>query len=199
MSALLRVSAQPEGWSACRARGRRRPVMAWAVFAEDGGLVTVAGLVAEGEKLVRGDRLPGFVGWSPGAGCEPQPEAPPLPPASLNEAVTQALAVDAGSWSGYESRIRANLLAASSREFATVALASFVVDPIRWFRLWSSARREREETEDGLRLRLRALAAAAPGRDLEAALADAGLTLGALLAAPDPNRLSARRGPGGGE
>lgn len=184
---LVRVSAQPSGWSMCRTRGRRRPVMAWAVFAEEGGRATVAGLVARGGALVRGDRLEGFVGYAPGAGCEPQLEPPALPPADLDGAMASALAVDAGSWDAFEARIRSALAAAADSEWAMASLAGFELDPPLWFRLWIQGRREHEGTERDLMLRLRALALVAPGRSLEKALSETGISLGQLLAAPIHN------------
>ena len=48
---LVRVSATPAGWSACRDRGRRRPVGAWAIFEHDDGRV-VAGLIVAGSTPV---------------------------------------------------------------------------------------------------------------------------------------------------
>jgi hypothetical protein len=184
--ALLGVSAQPAGWSACRSTGRRLPVVAWAIFAEDGRLATV-GLVARGgSSLVRGDRLAGFTGYAPGPGCEPQLEPPALAPADLDSAMAAALSVDADEWSEYEAHIRANLTSAAATEWATASLAGFDEDPKRWFRLWLRGRREHEATEHDLLQRLRALSLVAPGRSLEQALGDCHITLGALLSAEPP-------------
>ncbi len=186
MSALLRVSATPLGWSVCRAGGRRRPVVAWAIFREDDGRETVVGMIARGAALVRGDRLAGFEGYAPGRGCEPTLHPPALAPADLTDAMVAALSVNAGSWEEYEARIREELTAAANIEWATAALAGFELDPGRWFRLWLQGRREHEGTENDLLLRLRALSLVAPGRSLEQALKETGVTLGALLAAPPP-------------
>lgn len=198
---LIRLSAQPSGWSVCRAIGRRRPVMAWAVFAEDGDRVTV-GLVARGQALVRGDHLRDFEGYAAGPGTEPQLVPPALPATNLSDAMASALAVDAGTWQEYEARIRAALTASASTEWATVSLAGFELNPSRWFRLWLQARREHERTEDDLMLRLRALSTLAPGRSLADALNVAGVSLGALLASPPPHpptNETARAGSGQGE
>jgi hypothetical protein len=181
---LLRVSAQPSGWAACRARGRRRAVMAWAIFEEDGGHTTV-GLVARGQTFMRGDRVPGFAGWARGPGCEPQLAPPALAPADLDEVMAAALEVRVGTRDMLEARIRSALTAAADVEFATAALAGFEVDPGGWFRAWYAGRLEHEATERDLMQRLRALSLVAPGRSLEEALSDTGVSLGALLAAPD--------------
>jgi hypothetical protein len=98
----------------------------------------------------------------------------------------EALVPDAADWPEYESRIRTSLAAVASNEWATTALAGFVVDPGKWFRLWLSGRREHEYTERDLWRRLRALSLVAPGRSLEEALVVVHSSLGALLAAPDP-------------
>jgi hypothetical protein len=198
---LLRVSAHPLGWSVCSVgRRRRRPVEAWAIFRENDGRERVVGMIARGQSLVRGDRLAGFEGYAPGQGCEPTLRPPALPPADLNDAMFKALEPATGDWTAIESRIRKEFTAAANVEFATAALAVFEPNPGRWFRLWLQGRREHEPTENDLLLRLRALSLVAPGRSLEAALNDTGVTLGALLAAPDPPSTphEARRRPGRG-
>jgi hypothetical protein len=199
---LLRVSAQPLGWSVCRAGGRRRPVLGWAILREDDGRETVVGLIARGAALVRGDRLAGFEGYAAGQGCEPELRPPALPPADLNDAMFKALEPATGDWTAIEARIREELTAAANIEWATAARAGFELDPGRWFRFWLQGRREHEHTEGDLLLRLRALSLVAPGRSLEEALNETGVTLGALLAAPDPpstpheaRRRSGRGGP----
>lgn len=198
---LLRVSAQPLGWSVCRAVGRRRPIVAWAIFAEDGGREAVVGMIARGLALVRGDRVAGFQGYAPGPGCEPTLEPPALAPADLTAAMFDALEPVTGDWTAIESRIREKLAAAANVEWASAALAVFERDPGRWFRIWLRGRREHEPTENDLLLRLRALSLVAPGRSLEEALNETGLTLGALLAAPPPPSTphGARRRPGRGD
>ncbi len=181
---LRSLSVQPSGWSLCHTIGRRKPVMAWGVFAEVGQRVTV-GMVVRGQALMRGDRLQGFEGYAAGPGCEPQLDPPALPPADLNDAMASALAVNAESWQEYEARIRSALASAANIEWATVSLAGFEADPSRWFRLWLQGRREREQAEQDLMLRLRALSLLAPGRSLADALAVTASTLGGLLATPD--------------
>ncbi len=198
--ALLRVSARPSGWSVCHVIGRRRPVMAWAIFAEDRGPTTV-GMVARGETLVRGDRVAGFVGYAAGPGCESQLEPPALPPSDLDDAMSAALEVHVDRWDVFEAGIRKALEAAANVDWASVALAGFALNPSLWFRLWLRGRREHERTEADLMQRLRALSLVAPGRSLEEALSDMGVSLGALIAAPDPPSTphEARRTPGRGE
>jgi hypothetical protein len=83
-------------------------------------------------------------------------------------------------------------VAAAETEWATVCLAGFQGAPTVWFRRWLRGRREHEGTEADLILRLRALAALAPGRSLEQALDVAGVSLGELLAAADPNVINHR-------
>ena len=180
---LIRLSAQPTGWSACRTIGTRRPVVAWGVFTED-RRVTVVGMIARGQGVVRADHLTGFEGYAAGPGTEPQLDPPALPAVDLNDAMATALAVDADSWQEYEARIRSALAAAASTEWATVSLTVFESNPSRWFRLWLQGRREHERTEQDLMSRLRALSLVAPGRSLVDALADTRTTLGALLASP---------------
>jgi hypothetical protein len=46
--ALLRVSTQPSGIRSSRSVGRRRPVMAWGIFREDGAHTSTVGMIARG-------------------------------------------------------------------------------------------------------------------------------------------------------